>query len=202
MTLLYVATEDALSEYVVDTLVAKADQGLTIAVHLGRKGNGYLRAKLPELITLARKIPVFLLTDLDMVECPPTLIASWTGGVGLPADMLFRVAVREIEAWLLADRDGFSEFFSVPLSQIPLNPESVDDPKGLLLKLIRRYSSREIKAAILPERGSKTKIGFGYNQMLNRFVGEAWSVDRAVATSDSLARTFQRLAELNNPAHT
>ncbi|MBU0483632.1 MAG: DUF4276 family protein [Proteobacteria bacterium] len=197
MTLLYVATEDALSESVVDCLVMKVNHDFLISVRLGRRGNSYLRAKLPELIKLARNIPVLLLTDLDMIECPSTLISNWSGGNELPNDLLFRVAVREIESWLLADRNGFSDFFDVPLSQLPPNPENIDDPKQLLLKLVRRYSNREIKAAILPERGVRSKIGFGYNQMLGRFVEEQWSIDRAMTNSESLAKAYQRLNELH-----
>jgi hypothetical protein len=197
MTSLYVATEDALSEAVVDRLVAGVNNGLLIDGRLGRKGNSYLRKKFPELLVLARKIPVFLLTDLDQIDCPPTLVGNWIGRFDPPPGMLFRVAVREVEAWLLADREGFAKYFDVPLSKLPLNSESVDDPKQLLLNLVRRYSKREIKAAILPERGSLAKVGFGYNQMLGRFVEEQWSIRRAMAASDSLARAHLRLTELS-----
>lgn len=197
MTLLYIATEDALSEAVADHLVAKVNHGLQVIVRLRRNGYGYLKKKFPELVQTARKIPVFLLTDLDRIECPPILIDSWSGTAALPSGMLFRVAVREIEAWLLADREGFAAFFGVPLTKLPLHPETIADPKQLMLNLVRRHSKREIKTAILPERGSQAKIGFGYNQMLSRFVAEHWSIERAMMASDSLTRTHRRLTELN-----
>lgn len=197
MTLLYIATEDALSEAVADHLVAKVNHGLQVIVRMRQNGCGYLKIKFPELVRTARKIPVFLLTDLDRIECPPVLIDSWSGKADIPPGMLFRVAVREIEAWLLADREGFAAFFGVPLTKLPLHPETIADPKQLLLNLVRRHSKREIKTAILPERGSRAKIGFGYNQMLSRFVEEHWSIERAMVASDSLARTHRRLTELN-----
>lgn len=197
MIMLYVATEDALSETIADRLVAEVNQGLEINVRMRRMGYGYLRSKLPELIRLARHIPVLLLTDLDLSECPPTLIHSWSGDVQLPAGMLFRVAVREIEAWLLADRPGFAEFFDVPMPKLPLDPEAIEDPKQMVINLVRRYGRRDAKAAILPERGSRAKIGFGYNQMLCHFVERHWSLERAMESSESLRRTHRRLTELS-----
>lgn len=197
MMQLYIATEDALSEAVADRLVAEVNQGLQVVVRIGRKGNSYLRKRFPELGRTARSIPVLLLTDLDSTDSAPTLLGAWSPGGAVPEGMLFRVVVREIEAWLLADRKGFADFFKVPKEKIPENPETIDDPKQFLLHLIRSYSNKESKAAILPERGSKARIGLGYNQILSRFVEEGWSIRRAAATSDSLMRTFQRLAELS-----
>lgn len=196
MTELYLATEDALSEAVAERLVKDANQGLQVVVRMGRKGNGYLKQKLKELAGLANSIPVFMLTDLDRVECPPTLIADWTAGQDIPPTMLFRVAVREVEAWLLADREAFADFVSAPLNKLPLNPESLDDPKRTLLGLVKRYGRRDIKNEILPAPGSKSQVGLGYNQALSSFVMEAWEPQRAAANSESLARAHARLSEL------
>jgi hypothetical protein len=110
--------------------------------------------------------------------------------------MLFRVAVREVEAGLLADREGFSNYSGVPAEKIPRNPESLDDPKQMLMKLIRRYGCRKIKVGVLPARGSLAKIGFGYNQILVQFVREFWSPVKAAENADSLKRTCLRLHEL------
>lgn len=197
MTALYIATEDALSEAVAERLVLEANQGLQVAVRMGRRGNGYLRKKFAELARTARAIPVLLLTDLDRIDCPPTLVTDWRGGQVLPADLLFRVAVRETEAWLLADREGFAKFSGSPLDKMPQHPESLGDPKQTLLGLVRKFGRRDLKANILPERGSTAKIGFGYNEALSRFVRESWSIDRAVENADSLARTCRRLRELS-----
>jgi hypothetical protein len=197
MTGIYIATEDALSEAVADRLVAEANQGLCVAVRLGRRGNSYLRKKLPELVRTAKAIPVLLLTDLDRIDCPPTLLANWRGEQIMPPGMLFRVAVREIEAWLLADRQGFAEFCGAPLDKVPERPELLDDPKKTLLDLVRRYGKRMIKAGILPERGSTAKVGLMYNQILAGFVSDSWSVVRAARNAESLGRTCRRLDELS-----
>lgn len=196
MTGVYIATEDALSEAVADRLIEEENRGLYVAGRLGRKGNGYLKRKLPRFKKIARSIPFLLLTDLDRIECPALLIDDWRGRTILPEMLLFRVAVHETEAWLLADREGFSQFSGVPFHRIPNNSELIDNPKEVLLNLIRRYGKRAVKADILPERGSTAKIGLAYNQALCGFVQGAWSLDRAAQTANSLDRARRRLHEL------
>lgn len=196
MTQIYLATEDALSEAVADRLVLAAGHGFSVAVRMGRKGNTYLKDKFFELCKLASSIPVLLITDLDSMECPPALIDHWCGDRKLPQGMIFRVAVREVEAWLLADREGFAAFTGIPKEKIPLSPEQLDDPKKSLLDLVRRYGRRQIKTDLLPNAGSNAKIGFGYNAVLSDFVVSAWSLRRAMVRADSLGRTCRRLAEL------
>ena len=193
---LYIATEDPLSEAVANRLIEAENKGMHVAVSMGRKGNGYLRSNLTSLTKIARSVPVLLLTDLDRVECPAILIENWCRVQDLPTMMLFRVAVHETEAWLLSDREGFAEFSGVPLHRIPLNPESLSDPKDFLINLVRRFGRRDIKADIVPERGSTAKVGFAYNQALCNFTHRAWSLDRASQTADSLNRARRRIHEL------
>jgi hypothetical protein len=196
MTGVFIATEDALSEAVVDRLIEEENRGIYVAVRLGLKGSGYLKRELPQFKKIARNIPFLLLTDLDHVECPAALIDDWCGRMVLPEMMLFRVSVRETEAWLLADRKGFSEFSGVPLNRMPNHPESLVDPKETLLNLVLRYGKRSLKADILPARRSTARIGLAYNQALCGFVQESWSLERAARTANSLYRARRRLHEL------
>lgn len=196
MTAVYIATEDALSEAIADRLIEEENQGMYVAVRLGKKGNGYLKKNVRSFIKIARSMPVLLLTDLDSVECPSSLINDWTGKKVLPYTFIFRVAVRETEAWLLADREGFAQFSGVPLLRIPKHPELIDDPKQILLNLVRRYGRSSVKADILPERGSTARVGIAYNLALCSFVHGAWSSERAAQTSVSLDRVRCRLHEL------
>lgn len=196
MTGVYIATEDALSEAVAERLILEENNGLHVGVRVGRKGNTFLRMKLPQFKEIARSVPIFILTDLDLVECPACLIEEWIGRVKLPSKMLFQVAVRETEAWLLADREGFADFSGVPLHRIPDQPETLVNPKETLLNIVRRYGKRAVKADLLPERGSSARIGLSYNQALCAFVKSTWSPDRAAKVAKSLHRTRYRLHEL------
>jgi hypothetical protein len=196
MTGFYVATEDALSEAVAERLILEENYGLFVMVKLGRKGNDYLRRNFPAFTKIAQSIPFLLLTDLDRAKCPADLIPKWYKTKERPKRMLFRVVVREIEAWLLADRQGFAQFSGVPPRRIPEHPESLEDPKVALLNLVRRYGKKSVKADILPEKGSTARVGFVYNQALCAFVQEAWSPDRAEMIAESLKRARKRLHEM------
>lgn len=198
MTEIYIATEDALSEAVADRLVEEVNPGLRVAVRMGRKGNGFLKQKLFDLNKTARSIPVFLLTDLDRIECPRTLIDDWWSGGMLANGMIFRVVVREIEAWLLADRAGFAKLSGAPIGKVPLMPESLDDPKSTLLNLISRYGNRRLKDELLPTKGSRASVGLGYNQALSQFVRKSWSAARAAENANSLERACRRLREFSD----
>jgi hypothetical protein len=192
----YIATEDALSEAVALRLVEQENEGMHVAVRLGRRGNGYLKRNLLAFTQIARRIPVLLLTDLDRVDCPAVLIEDWRGNAIFPGTLLFRVVVHEIEAWLLADREGFAQFSGVPLHRMPEYPERLDDPKETLLNLIRRHGTRIAKADILPEGGSTVRVGLAYNEALCGFVRGSWSPGRASRLSHSLDRTRRRLHEM------
>ncbi|MDA8416716.1 MAG: hypothetical protein M0Z78_06575 [Betaproteobacteria bacterium] len=196
MTDIYIATEDTLSEAVAEKLVLKANLGLRVVARIGNKGNDFLKNKAINLAKTAQCIPVFMLTDLDRVTCPQTLITNWLGRQPLPQGFLFRVVVREIEAWLLADRCAFSRFSGVPVIKVPQNPESLADPKQELINLIRRYGRSAIKSEILPEADSTANVGTGYNQTLSAFVRDSWSPVEAVPHADSLARACRRLSEI------
>lgn len=192
----YLATEDALSEAVGERLISEAAPTLRIAVRMGGKGNTYLKTRFPELANVSRRLPVLLLTDLDRLPCAPHLVQSWAGAHPVPENLLFRVVVREIETWLMADLSGFSSFFRIPMEKLDRHPEDLPDPKRKLLSLIGKYAKADIKRALLPAKGVRAPIGPGYNDVLRAFVRDEWSPERAAASSDSLDRVRRRLARL------
>lgn len=196
MRSIYIATEDELSETVAERLIQEANHELRIAVRVRRNGNTFLKAKLPELIKTSLKIPVFLLTDLDRAACPVELINEWIKGLLPSKNMVIRVAVREVESWLLADRHGFSGHTGIPVEKITHDPDSLSDPKLELLNLVRRYGRKNIRSALLPGKGSSAKIGWEYNSELCVFVRDVWSVKEAVIHSESLRRALARLRRL------
>ena len=99
------ATEDELSETVL-LKVLKHLNRFAVGNCYRRGGYGYLRKTISGWNGAARGIPFVLLTDLDDCECPQKLLETWLGTTRHP-NLLFRVAVREVESWLLADREFF-----------------------------------------------------------------------------------------------
>jgi hypothetical protein len=198
MTAIVTVTEDELGEALADRLVAHSGTGLEIAVRMGRKGAGYLRAKLPQLLGLAGKVPVLMLTDLDRQECPPTLIRAWLGERNPPPHLLLRVAVREAEAWLMADRDGFAGYFEVPRHRVPEAPEHLDDPKREMLSILSRFASRAVRRDMVSGTPGALRQGFGYNPRCREFVERHWHLERALPSAESLHRARRRIHWLAN----
>ena len=110
--------------------------------------------------------------------------------------MCFRVAVREIESWLLADRDNLATFLSVPESEFPPNPETLDDPKRGMIELAKKSRNRAIREDMLPRPGSGRAIGPAYPSRLIEFATRHWKPEVATNRCESLRRCWQRLTEL------
>lgn len=135
-----------------------------------------------------------VIRDLDRdADCAPTWIRAH-----LPRDrgpyFALRLAVRAVEAWFLADRSHAAASLHVPERTIPTNPDAEDDPKLTLVKLARGSRRASVRDAVVPKPGTR-KAGPGYERWLMA-AAQAWSFERAVAHSESLARAHRRLTEL------
>ena len=187
------AVEDELSEAISAKILNSF--GIEIRIVLREGGNAYLRQKAPELNRSASGMDIFLLTDLDSSkDCPPGLIRSWIKGAPSPR-FFFRVAVMEVESWLMADRAGFANFLSIPIHRIPFPTDDILKPKEFLVSLARRSRKRRLRDELVPEPGAKIPVGYGYNTRLMEFIREHWNLERAAAVSPSLKRTLDRLNE-------
>ncbi len=193
--LVNIATEDELSEAVAVRLIKEAFGDGRVGNRLGRKGNGYLIKKLPSLRQMANREPVLLLTDLDDTNCAPILLQQWSGGQALPDNLLLRVAVRETEAWLLADRNGLADLLGISPDKTPLDPESIPDPKRFLLSLAHR-AKRTVRSELIASKGAVASQGLGYNRLLSYFVSNNWQLEAAIDNSASLSKAVVRLREL------
>lgn len=49
----------------------------------------------------------------DQVPCAPTLVEKVLGGHARATGLCVRIAIRSIEAWMLADREAAAEFFGI-----------------------------------------------------------------------------------------
>jgi hypothetical protein len=192
---LAIATEDELSEAVARRLVAEVRPTLQVTQTLRRNGFGYLRSKMTSWCELARHQPVLLLTDLDQLACPVELLQQWRGALNPPADLLMRVAVREVEAWLLADHEAMRSLLG-ERGRLPAEPDKLTDPKATLLQLATKYAPRDVRADLVKPIGAMASQGIGYNARLTRWVQSHWQPHRASECSPSLQRARIRLQEL------
>jgi hypothetical protein len=169
-------------EAVVRRLIEYAG-GKPNTVHVAN-GKAHLRQKIDAYNHAAEYAPWIVLVDLDNEECAPALRQSW-----LPTAsrlMSFRVAVREIESWLLADRPRIAEFLGLSVAKVPLAPDSLDDPKRTLVDLSRRSRRRDIREDMIPRPGSGRSEGPAYSSRIIEFVRTHWRPSLAINHSTSL----------------
>ena len=188
------AVEDELSEAVVRRLLEYVGRAYAIGTTYGLRGNGYLRKNFEGWNRAARGKPFILVTDLDRYPCPSALISDWLGREGHP-NLLFRVAVREIEAWILADRLTFARYLGVSDQIIPANPEAEEDPKRALITAARRSRNRSVRERIVPRTGSTAQQGPDYNGCLIEFVSKRWNIATAASAAMSLSRTLRKFRQ-------
>lgn len=186
--------EDEPSEAVLRRLVASAGHKLKVSTVFRAQGFGNIKSRLTNFRNASHIIPHIVMTDLDTYSCPPELLIDWEVGK-LPPRMLMRIAVREVESWLLADQKGIAKLIKVPAIKIPLRPDDLSDPKQVLLNLARKSRSPRFRSEFVPANGSKAKHGPAYNQHLSAFAEQDWDSDQAALASPSLQRSILRINE-------
>lgn len=132
--------------------------------------------------------------DLNMNMSIPSLRQHWLPSVA--PSMCFQIAVRAVEAWLLADRKGVAKFLSVSPNQIPSNPESLSDPKEFIVQLASKSRRNYIKKGMVPDLRSKRKVGPEYVSLMATFVQHHWDIRAAQQSAPSLACAVRCLQQL------
>jgi hypothetical protein len=191
ITLVY---EDILSYEVLFQLIDHLKPKFQIADKLLGNGFGYIKRLIKGFNHAAKVHPYLILTDLDHNECPVRLLTSWLPEPKHP-NLIFRVAIREVESWILADRLGFAEFLGLPQARIPARPELLKDPKKTLVALAARSPKKGLRRDLCPRPGSTAHVGRYFNPRLVAFVRSKWCLERACRRSPSLARALRCLRE-------
>jgi len=190
------AVEGLLDEAVVERLIEYV--GGSLGPVYGRKGKGHLLQRLDGYNQAARFAPWIVLVDLNTdCSCAPPYQQLL---LPLPAPhMCFRIAVRTVEAWLLADRERLARFLGIARDIVPSNPEAVRDPKLTVVALAKRSRRRQIVQDVVPRAGSGRTVGSAYTSCLIDFVRDpntGWRPDVAANLSDSLNRCIRHLRRL------
>lgn len=170
--------------------------GLELAgAPLDMGGKGKLDKGLDGFNLAAKGSPWFVLRDLDHdAACAPAFVKA--KGFAPSTWMVFTLAVREVEAWLLADATGIAAFLRVPLNRIPKDPDTERDPTVTLVNLARRSGRAAIKKGMVPKPNAAAQVGPLYEALIIEFASTTWSLDRACLRSPSLARTREALRRL------
>lgn len=193
------AVEDGLSEWVVRRILAEHGDRFAIGPVYGRSGFGYLKKQSTAFNHAARACPFLLLTDLDDCACPPALLAEWLADERHP-HFLLRVAVREVESWLLGDAVGLGRFLRLRAVPNVADPEALADPKHELLSQAMKSPSRTLREAIVWRDGETGRLHQGpdYNGALCRFVEHVWRLDVAQRLCPSLRACRRAVSKLES----
>jgi hypothetical protein len=190
------AVEGLVDEAVVQRLITHAG-GLSGAIYTSR-GKSALLAGLRAYNQAARHSRWAVIIDLDHdADCAPEFCAAHLPVIS--EFMCFRVAVREVESWLLADREQIAHFLGVPDNRVPQLPDEIADPKWQMVDLARHSRKRDIRDDLVPQPGSGRETGPAYPSRLIEFAGDTvggWRPDVAARASDSLSRCLHCLRRL------
>jgi hypothetical protein len=189
-------------EGIVDEAVARRPivfAGARPGLVYGKQGKPFLQQRIAGYNAAAQHAPWIVLVDLDGDhDCAPPLRASWLP-VAAP-HLCFRVAVREVEAWLLADAERISAFLGIARSKVPADPEGLDNPKATMVALARASRRKEIREDIVPRDGSGRPVGPAYASRLIEFASSSWRPEVAAERAESLRRAIDCLKRLARPA--
>ena len=193
MTPIAIATEDQLSEAIALRLLADIPTPHFIQHSLGKKGNGYLSSKMESWHQMAQHQVMLVLTDLDRANCLVEFRNQWLIA-DPPQNLLLRIAVREVESWVLADHVAMRALIGAK-GVLPAAPDEFADPKQSLLKLAKS-APKQIRQDLLKTIDGNFAPGLGYNARLTAWVHSEWNPQRASERSPSLARARLRISEV------
>jgi hypothetical protein len=172
------------------------DVGLSIRLPIvDASGKAGIDAKLNGYARAAAGSPHLVVRDLDHdADCAPEWLAS-----NAPSDpgafFCLRMAVREVEAWFLADAKNAAAALHVSETAIPIDPDAEPDPKATIVALARRSPKPQIKKGLIPRPGTSRLVGPAYESWLIES-GASWNLDRALKRSASLRRARKALHSL------
>ena len=191
-TIISAAVEGPVDEAVVERLIKHA--GGQPGTVYGRNGKPALLKKITGYNRAAHHAPWIVLVDLDDADCAPPILDKW---VPAPApNLCFRIAVREVEAWLMADAQTLAQYLSLGSGKIPAEPESLGRPKDAMVNLARRSRRMDIRKDMVPRERSRRRVGPAYTSRLIKYTQEHWQPEVAAKHAESLQRAINCLQKL------
>lgn len=202
----YIVGEDEATKEIIKRVLMFCSDNFEIILELPARG-GQIKQKISNFNSLSESYPVILLMDLDEKDCAPIVLRDFFQDTKKSNHFIFNIANDEAEAWLMADRTSFSEYFRVPIDTIP-SPQRIRNKKDFYHEMVFPYKSsfymvneiipnsriKEFKDQMIPQNGAKK--GKEYNSALTPFIRNHWVIDNARLNSDSLNRMIIRIDKL------
>jgi hypothetical protein len=172
------------------------EAGLDVSEEFGRRGKNHLDRRIGGYNVAARFEPWIVLRDLDEDQpCAGALAAKLLAEPA--AFMCFRIAVRAVESWLVADWKPFATEFGIRRRISALPADDMHDPKQTVLEALWASKDREIREAMVRiNTGGAHAIGPEYNVRLGAYAARSWRPAIAANRSPSLRSARRRVEEL------
>ena len=194
-----VVAEDKLTQAVLHKCIADFLPDFSIARTEVKGGRGNVQRELGAYVHLAQVMPVLIGVDLDSDECAPTLIADWKARYGTHQSLIIRVAVCEIESWVIADCKRIAKLINAKSDDITKTPDDLADPKNYFLEAVQATAPADMRNDLIPRNYNRyPRIGPAYNIQMCKFVEQRWRPHVAMKRSDSLARAVTAIQNLAN----
>ncbi len=205
---IYIVGEDEATKEIIKKVLVFCSDSFEIILELPARG-GQIKQKILNFNNLSESSPVILLMDLDDKDCAPSILKQFFQETTKNDHFVFNIAIDEAEAWLMADRTNFSEYFRVPIDSIP-EPRRIRNKKDHYLEMDFPYKSsyymvnsiipnsrvKEFRDQMIPQNGAKK--GKEYNSALTPFIKYHWDINNARQNSDSLNRMIMRINKLSD----
>jgi hypothetical protein len=167
--------------------------GLNVGYVYVKNGKSALDRSLPGYNNAARFSRWLILRDLDEdANCAPALRHTLLSDCS--PRMRLHIAVRAVEAWLMADRESLGRFLSIRSTLFPIEPERIVKPKTLLVDLARESRRRAVREAMIPAPKSSVAVGPGYATLLIDYISKHWRPEIAAERSYSLKKIIEFLS--------
>ena len=187
------AVEGKIDEAVVRRLILHAG-GSIGTVHV-KNGKAALQKQILGYNSAARFTPWMVLVDLDIdAACAPQLRNQLIPA--LSPNLCLCIAVRQVEAWLMADAQSLGQYLSLSPGMFPRKPEEVAYPKDKLVSMARRSRKKAIRLGMVPREGNGRQVGPRFPALMIEYVLGRWRPETAATRAPSLARAIQRLEML------
>ncbi|GAA1378805.1 hypothetical protein [Luteococcus sanguinis] len=160
------------------------------------RGTGNLDRRITNYSRAARTTPWVVFRDSDNA-CPVELRTRLLAGIPENPRFSLRIAHTMTEAWLMADRKGFADYFKVSVGTVPADPEAEPHAKRSLLALCLKSRNRDIREEVAFDEAHPGPL---FTDHLNGFATRHWDIETAAQNSPSLRRAIAALAAMPNGA--
>jgi hypothetical protein len=203
----YIAGEDDATKAIIKRALAYCSDKIEIISELPARG-GQVKSQISAFNKLSETHPVVLLIDADAATCAPLLLNELIRDKN--KNFILNIAVDEAEAWLMADREGFAEYFKLELDDMPVSHKTKQGGRKELAEMSFAYKSsmylthelirKSKNSAFIQQLAPKKHAAKGpeYNSCMLPFIQDKWDIDNARKNSDSLNRMIVRLENLVN----